>query len=114
MIARSLGLVVLEEPVEILSAAGEQRGALSFQDHVCLLLAKENEWTCVSNDKPLHRACGKEDVAVKWGLRLMIELVEKEQLGKDAAMEVAQAIHISNPKHITSEIVEQFRVKINT
>ena len=44
----------------------------------------------------------------------MIELVEKEQLGKDAAMEVAQAIHISNPKHITSEIVEQFRVKINT
>lgn len=110
----SLGLIVLEEPVEILLAAGEKRGALSFEDHVCLLLAKENEWTCVSNDKPLHKACNKEDVTVKWGLRLMIELVEMELLDKDSALEVAQAIHGSNPKHITSEIIEEFRVKINT
>ena len=109
----SLGLTVLEEPVEILSAAGEQRGALSFQDHVCLLLAKENEWTCISNDKPLHRACEKEEVTVKWGLRLMIELVEIELLDKDVAMEIAQSIHLSNPKHITSEIVEEFRTKVN-
>jgi len=110
----SLGLLVLEEPVEILLAAGEKRGALSFEDHVCLLLAKENEWVCVSNDKPLHKACGKEDVEVKWGLRLMIELVELELLDKDVAMEIAQAIHMSNPKHITPAIIEDFRIKINT
>ena len=42
----------------------------------------------------------------------MIELVELELLDKDAAMEVAQAIHDSNPKHITTEIIEVFRVKI--
>ncbi len=53
----SFGLTVLDEPVEILLAAGEKRGALSFEDHVCLLLAKDNDWICVSNDKPLHRAC---------------------------------------------------------
>ena len=95
----NIGLTVLEEPVEILLAAGEKRGALSFEDHVCLLLAKENEWTCVSNDKPLHRACGEEDVAVMWG--------------KDVALDIAQAIHDSNPKHITPEIIEEFRRKID-
>ena len=109
----NIGLTVLEEPVEILLAAGEKRGALSFEDHVCLLLAKENEWTCVSNDKPLHRACGEEDVAVMWGLRLMIELVGMDMLGKDVALDVAQAIHDSNPKHITPEIIEEFRRKID-
>ncbi|VAW70958.1 hypothetical protein MNBD_GAMMA09-39 [hydrothermal vent metagenome] len=108
-----LGLIVLEEPVEILLAAGEKRGALSFEDHVCLLLAKENGWICVSNDKPLHRACGEEKVTVKWGLKLMIELVEKELLEKETALNVAQIIQTSNPKHITAEIIEEFRIKIN-
>lgn len=104
----SLGLIVLEEPVEILLAAGEKRGALSFEDHVCLLLAKENDWICVSNDKPLHKACGKEKVAVKWGLRLMIELVEMELMDKRAAIDIAKAIQVSNPTHITPEIIEEF------
>ena len=107
-----LGLIVLEEPVEILLAAGEKRGALSFEDHVCLLLAKENGWICISNDKPLHRACGEEEVTVKWGLRLMIELVENGLLEKDTALEVAQVIQVSNPKHITPEIIENFKIII--
>lgn len=109
----NLGLTVVEEPIDILLAAGEKRGALSFEDHVCLLLAKENEWVCVSNDKPLHRACGEEHIAVMWGLRLMIELVARELLGKDVAMKIAQAIHVTNPKHITPDIIEEFRIKIN-
>lgn len=109
----SIGLIVLEEPVEILLAAGAKRGALSFEDHVCLLLAKENNWVCVSNDKPLHRSCGEEDVSVMWGFRLMIELVSKGCLDKDTAMEIAQAIQVRNPKHITPEIIKEFIRKIN-
>ncbi|MES9905122.1 MAG: type II toxin-antitoxin system VapC family toxin [Sedimenticola sp.] len=64
----SLGLTIQEEPLEILTAAAEKRGALSFEDYVCLLLAKENDWVCVSNDRPLHRACESEEVTVMWGL----------------------------------------------
>lgn len=109
----SLGLTVLEEPVEILLAAGEKRGALSFEDHVCLLLAKGNNWICVSNDKPLHRACGEEEVTIMWGLRLMIELVGRDLLDKGVALDTANAIHISNPKHVTLKIIEKFRTKIN-
>jgi len=108
-----IGITVVEETIEILLSAGEKRGALSFEDHVCLLLAKENSWTCVSNDKPLHRACTNEDITVMWGLRLMIELVKKDMLDKMDAMEIAESIQQSNPKHITTEIVEEFRKKIN-
>jgi len=27
--------------------AAEKKGALSFQDNMCLILAKEHGWTCV-------------------------------------------------------------------
>jgi len=109
----SLGLSVVEESIEILIAAGEKRGALSFEDHVCLLLAKKNGWTCVSNDKPLHRTCNKEKVNIMWGLRLMIELVGMGILNKKSALEIAETIHVSNPRHITENIVENFKLKIN-
>lgn len=109
----NLGLSVVEESIEVLLTAAETRGALSFEDHVCLLLAAENGWTCVSNDKPLHSACVEESVPVKWGLRLMIELVEGGHLGKDDAFEVAEAIQVSNPRHITSVIIDEFKRKIN-
>ena len=109
----NLGFTVLEESVEILMAAGETRGALSFEDHVCLLLANEYEWTCVSNDKSLHRACEGEGVSVIWGLRLMIELVESGYLDKGAALEVASTIHLTNPRHITPEIIDDFKSKID-
>ena len=110
----NLGLTILVEPVEILLTAAEERGALSFEDHVCLLLARENGYICVSNDKPLRRACGKENVTVMWGLKLMVELVGMGQFDKEAAMEIAVAIQASNPKHITSEIIDEFRLKINS
>lgn len=74
----SLGLTIVAEPLEILLAATEHRRPLSFEDQVCLLLARANQWTCVTNEKPLHRACKREKVASIWGLRLMIELVHAE------------------------------------
>ncbi len=39
----SLGLTIVGEPLEILLAATEQRGPLSFEDQVCLLLARANQ-----------------------------------------------------------------------
>ena len=107
-----LGIIIVDEPVDILLSAAEKRGALSFEDHVCLLLAKERNWTCVSNDKPLHRACTDEEVPVMRGLRLMIDLVGAEQLNKEGALDIAEQIQQSNPKHITAEIIEEFRKKI--
>ena len=108
-----LGFVIIDESVELLLAAAGARGALSFEDHVCLLLAIENDCTCVSNDKPLHRACEEESVSVKWGLRLMIDLVESGHLGKHAAVELAEDIQAQNSRHITQNVVDEFKRKLD-
>lgn len=108
-----LGLTVIEEAPEILLAAAEKRGPLSFEDRVCLLLARENQWTCVTNEKPLHRACEQDRVTSIWGLRLMINLVQEQQLTRQNAMETAQAIHTINPRYITAGILEQFEAALD-
>jgi hypothetical protein len=42
----------------------------------------------------------------------MIELVHAEQLSRDSAIEVAQAIHRINPRYITPEILERFEAEL--
>jgi rRNA-processing protein FCF1 len=108
----SLGLTLVDEPLEILATAAETRGALSFEDHVCLLLAKQNRWTCVTNDKRLHAECEKEGVSTYWGLRLLIELVRKGKIDMETADATARAIHETNPRHITPEILDQLRGRL--
>lgn len=110
---RRLGLTLIDEPLEILDEASQKSGALSFQDHVCLALAKANGWVCVSNDKPLHRACEREGVRTLWGLRLMIELAACGALGAEQAKAIALDIHTLNPKHITPAIIDRFDAEID-
>lgn len=107
-----LSLTVIEEPPEILLAAAERRGPLSFEDRVCLLLARENHWTCVTNEKPLHRACEQDGVTSIWGLRLMINLVQVKQLTRQNAMEAVQTIHAINPRYVTAGILAKFEVEL--
>src|SRR4051794_23790978 len=52
--AASLGIKLFEPPLEMLVAAAAQRGRLSFQDRLCVMVAKANGWTCVSNDRRLR------------------------------------------------------------
>ena len=72
-----LGIHVLEPELEELAAAAARRGALSFEDHLCLLVAQARGWTCVTNDGALRRACAAENVAMLWGLELMAQRVAK-------------------------------------
>lgn len=52
-----LGIILVEPELEQVMLAAEKKGALSFQDNLCLILAKEHGWTCVTNDKPLRQKC---------------------------------------------------------
>jgi len=103
---------VIDESVEVLSLAAEERGPLSFEDRVCLVLARDNRWACVTNEKPLHRECERENVPSIWGLRLMIELVRAGQLTRETAMETARAIQAANPGYVTDEIMARFAVEL--
>ena len=103
-----LGLTILEPELDDLTAAASRRGALSFEDHLCLLAAQRGGFTCVTNDKTLRRECEGAGVSILWGLQLMVQLVERRELSAEAALSTATAIHRENPRHITAEILARF------
>ena len=103
-----LGLNVFEPETEMVFAAGKRRPGLSYCDHLCLLLAKQKAWTCVTNDGKLRRECGVEGVPVLWGLEPLIALVEMGQIAATEAKKVARAIQAENPFYITEAIIRRF------
>jgi predicted nucleic acid-binding protein len=111
-LCEQLGLKIVDPSLELLSQAASARGKLSFEDHLCLLLAKASGLTCVTNDRALRKACVDEEVPTLWGLELMIGLVEGDHLTVEAAASVAHAISGVNPLHITAEIVAKFEERI--
>ena len=105
--AASLGLRVIEPTYAMFAAEATKRGGLSSRDHLCLLMAKAEGWTCVTNDKALRKACGQEGVAVLWGLQMLGLAVEAGVLPGSSAEEVARRISDANPL-ITASLVEAF------
>lgn len=105
-----LGIQIVEPSLEQLLEAGTaEPGRLSFNDRLILIVAHERGWSCVTNDRALRRACGERGVPVRWGLELMLALVRAGDLEADAALAVARAIHESNTRHLTAEVLDRFR-----
>lgn len=111
--AAELGLTVVEPSFELASEAAAQRRGLSFADRVCLLLARERGWVCVSNDRALRAACGEDGVRTFWGLEVLALAVEVGEVPVPAALELAEAIARENP-FITSAILERFRARVQS
>lgn len=109
-----LGIILHEPELDHLFAAAVARGKLSFQDHLCLILAKENRWICVTNDMALRNECAKEDVRCIWGIELICLLVEAGGLPPDHAKELIKSIQSLNSKFITESIVERAFIRIRT
>ena len=53
-----------------------------------------------------------ESVDVVWGLQLMLQLVDARGLEADVAISIAEAVHASNPTHITPAVLGEFKKKI--
>lgn len=102
------GPTIVEPDLDHLTRAAVRRGGLSFADHLCLQVAMERHFVCVTNDRALRRACGEEGVAVRWGLELMKDLVRDRAMPAADAIRVARAIHQGNPHHIPEKIVAEF------
>jgi rRNA-processing protein FCF1 len=105
---------VFEPELEMLGAAGKRRPGLSYYDHLCLLVAKQGGWTCVTNDGKLRRECAAEKVPVLWGLEPMIDLVGAGHLTVAEAKKVALAIQKENPLYITSAVIKKFVQRIES
>lgn len=109
---RKLGIQVIDADTESLLEAGSlsgQPGPLSFEDWLCFITCRDRKWTCLTNDGPLIRRCGRETVSARRGLSLMVQLVEERALDRHRALRVAQSIHEANPLHINEEVLEKFR-----
>jgi len=106
-----LGLVVIEPTLEQLLEAGQARGRLAFDDRVCLILARDRAWRCVTNDKALRRACADEGITVCWGLEIMLSLVEQAVLAVEDALGVAASIQVANSAFIAEAILHEFEHK---
>ena len=104
----ALGLIIIEPEIEDAYAAISRSGPLSFEDWLCLLTAKRHGFTCVTNDKNLRKLCRQESVSLLWGLELLAELHKVGGVPATEAEAIAQAIRLSNPKHITEKIVSRF------
>jgi hypothetical protein len=87
-------------------SAAARKGPLSFQDNLCLILAKEHGLTCVTNDKALRRACELQGVPLIWGIELICILVESGGLPVKHAQNIILTIQRNNPKYITDSIVK--------
>ena len=103
-----IGLKVIEPKLVQLTRAAAQRGPLSFRDHLCLIVASDEEFVCVTNDKPLRKACDKEGVSTLWGLEIMTALVRGRAMRAHDAIQTADKIHLSNPLHIPQTLVDRF------
>jgi len=103
-----LGLKTIEPELHQLTRAASKRGQLSFRDHLCLIVASDSSFVCVTNDKPLRSACSDEGVSILWGLELMTALVRGNAMRAADAIQTAEKIHLSNPLHITRKLVDRF------
>lgn len=101
-----LGITVIEPELKHLFQAEGKRGALSIEDHLNLILAKNNGWECVTNDRPLRIECEKEGVPIVWGIELICILVERGGLPLDHAKQIIKAIHLLNPSYIKEHVVQ--------
>lgn len=110
--AVSAGLIVVEPSLEVMTAAANRRRGLSFQDKVCLVLAKERGWACVSNDGRLRAACGEDGVAVVWGLELLAQVVEAGALPVAAGVELAERMAAAN-RFLTQAVVAGFVARVS-
>lgn len=103
-----LGLKAIEPELSQLTRAAIKRGQLSFRDHLCLIVALEANFVCVTNDKPLRSACTNEGIKIMWGLEIMTALIQANAMHAADAIQTAEKIHLSNPLHISRKVVNQF------
>ena len=108
-----LGIQVVDPAMGHLAFAQQSHGALSFHDLLCFALVRDRGGICVTNDKRLRRYCAERGLEIRWGLRLLIELVEGGFLARKAAIGVAEEVCATNPM-LGTEVFERFRDALRT
>jgi predicted nucleic acid-binding protein len=107
-----MGVIIVRPELEDLLKAGSGLSQLSFPDRLCLLVAKREGFTCVTNDNILRKACKMERVDVIRGLKLLLMLFDRGKITLSEALEIAFKIQASNPMYITQKVINSFKSKL--
>ncbi len=103
-----LGIEVIEVTTDRMLQAAEAGSSVSFNDRLCLVVCREEGWTCVTNDGALRRLCKRHGVETRFGLGLMVDLVAAGVLARRRAVSVARRMQIANPLHINDRVLTRF------
>ncbi len=108
-----LGVEVMEVETERMLQAVEIESTVSFNDRLCLVVCREEGWTCVTNDGALRRLCERHRVDTKFGLGLMADLVAAGALTRRRALAIARRVQETNPLHINERVIERFTAALS-
>jgi len=106
-------LSIDDAPTEDLLEAARMPRPLSSFDWLCFILARDNHWTCVSNDKRLRAQCLSVGVRTQWSLEPLVLLVRRKKLPKERAEKIARAMAEQNP-FIGTPIIRRFISRIRS
>ncbi len=107
--AKTLGIKIFEPSlVQVAEAASiSDNSALSDQDCLCLIIARDKQWICATNEKRLYNECKRKKVDAIRGLKIMLELNRQKKLSLSNASETAKKIKDSN-KRLTEKVIRTF------
>ncbi len=106
--AESIGFsVYYPEPATYYEAVNAGN-SISFEDNVCVIDARENNWAVITNDKTMKNYCSQAGVTSFWGLQVLLFMVEQKLIVKRTAMNTAVKIFKNNP-WISNKVLNDFR-----
>lgn len=109
--ATALGIAVVEPTLPQLVEAShisQVFRALSAQDALSFIMARDNGWACLTNDNALRNFSSANAVTCIWGLQLLHPLVTAAHLTKEEVLQIAQHISAQNTR-ITPAIIARLK-----
>lgn len=104
---------VIEPTLAQAAEAAAGTGSISFQDRLCLIIARDVRWQVLTNDRALRNACEEIGVGCVWGLEAMAMAVDAGHVSASDAIAVAETISAAN-RFITPAIVDRFRRRLDS
>ena len=85
--------------------------SISGRDAISFVIARDNSWACMTNDKALRTYCQDRKITCLWGIEMMRHLVATQKLTPPKAFHIAQDIQSKN-RRITSDIIKRLQKQL--
>ena len=103
-----LGFEIIKTSAEQNDRAAGIDFPVSFNDRLAFVVCSDEGRICVTNDLDLQRLCRDRGVPTRFGLRLLLDLVDAGALARSRAGEVARKIHATNSRFINERVLRKF------